>query len=165
MKLVATLVLCLWTAAAVCDDGYAIIDAIAVPESRKQPTFIAFQRPKRDKFHHIRVGRTLYKLHPGIYRLHHFDFTTYMESNLGTLYPNVEGGYEFEVEADAITFVGAFVIHGTGNGGRNYDLTLTTDRRLLGWACEENSELLTRLPVKVKDGTKPEKTLRVNCED
>ena len=165
MKLGVTLVLGLWAVAAVCEDGYAVIDAIAVPDSRKQPTFIAFQRPNRIEFHHIRVGKSLYRLRPGMYRLHHFDFAKTIESRQGTLYPSVDGIYEFKVEPDVITFVGAFVMHGSGKGGRKYDLTLTTDRRLLGWACAENRELFTRLPVKVQDGTSPAKTIRVVCKD
>jgi hypothetical protein len=149
-------------AGTVTGEAYVIIDAISLPESSKQPTWLAVKRGNR--LVHLPTKQSIVKVNPGKYRLYHFDFNKPRSNGAGTIFSTDFGGYEFEALPDSIVYVGLFVLEDDQSNPKESKVRVANSQLLLEWACDTNPEIFKRMPVKFLGAENDGKEVRINCD-
>lgn len=143
----------------VASDTYLLMDGLMAPLEKKQPTFVAFFRGLR--IVHFPVNRSIHPANPGRYKLDHIDFDLHPDSEQRTVnWPN--GNVIFDVVPNAINFVG--IAHLDRVHRSVYKAKLNSSETLIQWACAENPQVFSRLPVVVAWPPDTGKRYKVVCQ-
>ncbi|MEM6580776.1 MAG: hypothetical protein AAF699_05865 [Pseudomonadota bacterium] len=136
-------------------ESYFLMASVVDPESSPQPTFIALGKGSR--LYHYPARQSLIPVDTGTYRLRHVDFGTV---SMGRAIYFRSDKLKFEALEDSIVYVGLLVVD---KGIEEASVNVVFDPRLLEWACENNPEILKRMPVTfVEDGIAV-KEIKVDC--
>ena len=166
MRIVLFLMLILSSIDAHGDEAYLIIDSVLMPQTSKQPTWIALK--KGLKVFHIPVGEVIVSVDPGKYSLEHIDFQKHKASGFGTINVVDRRKIQFEAINNSITYVGLIELEPDGwdrSLEKQYKINLQATVKLLEWACNNKPDLLTRLPVRFRQNNDSVKEILVRCEN
>ena len=145
-------------------EAYLLIDAISIPESSKQPTWLGFR--KGSQMRHIATKQNIVSVEPGIYRLHHIDYDKSKQSCFDFL--NLINSDEIVVKAidNTIVYVGLVQIKISHSRLtiKQGSVEVINTKLLFDWACDKNPEVFKRLPVKFMGEENAGKEIRIKCE-
>ncbi len=146
------------------ENAYMLVDAIYIPQTSKQPTWIAFK--KGTLMVHVPTKETIVSVEPGIYSLNHIDRTTsklFERAKIPANYPNE---YTFEARVDSITYIGLIQVEDAGSrlNQKTQRISILASKIILEWACEKNPEIFSTLPVRIIENDNVDKQIRVNCK-
>ena len=146
------------------EQAFIIVDAMRLPPTARQPTWIALMR--KGRLVHIATGQTIVGLDPGHYSLHHIDFGKSEYSGIGTVAIVGMRNYYVEASLDSIGYMGMIQI-GSHTGQFNFGdkIKLVPENALLERACHSSPEVLARLPVRIRIGRRQARLLKVRCKE
>lgn len=147
-------------------EAYLIIDAVRLPSTKNQPTWIALKKKGQFRYVHLRTGESIVSVEPGIYSLKHIDFQKNQRSGIGTLIFDRENEIRFEAVPDSITYVGLIHIkyYGWRRGKKKYDAKIRQADKIFEWACYNRPGLFEQKAVRFPDKDGSIKQIRVRCK-
>ena len=162
MRAIILLVSLLIYTGTVAGEAYLLIDAISLPESSKQPTWLGVRKGSR--MHHFPTRQSIIHVAPGRYRLHHIDFDRSKRIGSDTIFTSDPEEFVFKALQDSIIYVGLVQVEQDRLKSRKNKVKIETTKLLFEWACDKNPKVFKRLPVKFLGDENAGKEIRINCE-
>lgn len=147
-------------------EAYLIIDAVRLPSTKNQLTWIALKKKGQARYVHLRAGESIVSVEPGIYSLKHIDFQKNQRSGIGTLIFDRQNEMKFEAVPDSITYVGLIHIkfYGWRKGEKKYDAQIRQADKIFEWACYKRPDLFEQKAVRFPAEDGSIKQLRIRCK-
>ena len=143
-------------------ETYVLIDAVKIPSSSDQPTWIGIRGFKPFKYIHVPVGETVVPMEPGKYRIEHFHLQKHYHNGVGMMHISQAHSVEFEVVENAINFVGIIKIE--RQGASRLIVNVVRSNKLIAWGCHKNPEIFKDLPLLMVTESGEKQSINVNCE-
>jgi hypothetical protein len=147
------------------DMAYAILDAVKLPLTARQPTWIALRGRPGGGLVHVAAGNGIVALQPGRYSIDHIDFGQNWRRGPGTVF--LQQKVNFKVARDSVTYIGLLQIGPTRIRHDRPDwssVELIPSEDIVSWACHCAADILRRLPIRWPDAGGSERFIRARCE-